>query len=140
MRAPQDATPETATMSAIDRAGLIDLLGRLGAEDDATVLAAGRQLHRDVSAAGLRWNELLRADLANGDGDEDAAQIDTPDADVTSAAKADVARLLERLLARDSLSGSLRADLLGMKQAIADGSLDDMDVRYIRALAKRLGS
>ena len=39
-------------MANLDRAALIDLLGRLGAENNDTVLQAGRELHRKVHEFG----------------------------------------------------------------------------------------
>ena len=53
--------------------------------------------------------------------------------------RAETTRLIERLLARKELSANLREQLNEMKRAVADGSLDAMDSRYVRALAKRLG-
>ena len=38
-------------MQSPDRSRFIELLGQLGAEDDATVLAAARELHRTVQDA-----------------------------------------------------------------------------------------
>ena len=52
--------------------------------------------------------------------------------------KAEVALLIERLLARAAISDTLREELVDFKRAIADGSFDDMDAQYVRALAKRL--
>jgi hypothetical protein len=48
-----------------------------------------------------------------------------------------VALLIERLLARSSISDTLREELVEFKRAIADGSFDEMDAKYVRALAKR---
>jgi hypothetical protein len=55
-----------------------------------------------------------------------------------SGGKAEVAFLIERLLARGNISDTLREELVDFKRAIADGSFDDMDAQYVRALAKRL--
>jgi hypothetical protein len=49
-----------------------------------------------------------------------------------------VTLLIERLLARAAISDTLREELVDFKRAIADGSFDEMDARYVRALAKRL--
>jgi hypothetical protein len=61
-------------MQSPDRSRFIELLGQLGAEDDATVLAAARELHRTVQDAGLDWDRLLQAD-----GAPDAELEDEPD-------------------------------------------------------------
>jgi hypothetical protein len=135
-------------MANLDRPGIIELLGRLGAEDDATVLAAARELNAKVSQSGLTWDELLRADLdaAGGDAeDEEALHEETADKSseqeggLSPADKAEALRLIDRLLARKTLSSTLREDLADLKRGIADGSFDAMDSRYVRALAKRLG-
>jgi hypothetical protein len=135
-------------MANLDRPGIIELLGRLGAEDDATVLAAARELNAKVSQSGLTWEELLRADLdaAGGDAeDEEALHEETADKSseqeggLSPADKAEALRLIDRLLARKTLSSTLREDLADLKRGIADGSFDAMDSRYVRALAKRLG-
>jgi hypothetical protein len=134
-------------MANLDRLGIVELLGRLGAQDDATVLATARELHAKVSQSGLTWNELLRANLDVADADaehEDALGDETEapaeqEGELSAADKAEVLRLLDRLLARKGLSSTLRGDLADLKRGIADGSFDAMDSRYVRALAKRLG-
>ncbi len=132
-------------MANVDRPGLIELLGRLGAESDEAVLAAARDLHRKVSESGSTWDELLRADFdaADADAQRDDEPLDEAAAEtdgaLSAAGKADAARLLDRLLARKNLSSTLREDLTELKRAHAEGGLDAMDSRYIRALAKRLG-
>ena len=134
-------------MAKLDRPAIIDLLGRLGAESDATALEAARELHRQVSEAGSSWDHLLRADLdmsAAADAPLDDAPADDEPAEaggeVLAADKADAARLLDRLLARKNISSTLREDLTELKRTLADGEFDAMDARYVRALAKRLGA
>jgi hypothetical protein len=119
-------------MTNVDRAALIDLLDRLGSDDDATVLEAARALHRKAAESGVSWDDLIRLDAAD---DEPAANdvppASPPDADETT-------RLIDRLL-RKGVSDDLREDLTEMKRQLADGSLEQEDRRYVRALAKRLG-
>jgi hypothetical protein len=126
-------------MPDLDRAELLDLLGRLGAADDARVLAAARELHGKVSEAGLTWDTLLRLDADVPDSEQDSPPGETS-SDIPSErpSKAEVAALIERLLARTTISDTLREELLDFKRAIADGSFDEMDAQYVRALAKRL--
>ena len=132
-------------MANLDRTGMIDLLSRLGAESDETVLAAARELSRQVGESGRTWDDLLRANL---DATDDADAEPEPEPTEASSAieddapvggKAEVARLIDRLLARKTISSTLRDDLTEMKASIADGTFDDMDAKYVRALAKRLG-
>jgi hypothetical protein len=129
-------------MPYLDRAELLELLGRLGAEDDAGVLAAARELHGKVSEAGLTWDTLLRLDtrVADSEHDDSPHEATAPDApgERPIAGKAEVALLIERLLASTTISDTLREELVGFKRAIAEGTFDEMDAQYVRALAKRL--
>jgi hypothetical protein len=129
-------------MPDLDRAELLELLGRLGAEDDASVLAAARALHGKISESGLTWEEFLRLDAdATGREQDDSPPEETSSDDSgerPSGGKAEVALLIERLLTRTTISDTLREELVDFKRAIADGSFDEMDAQYVRALAKRL--
>jgi hypothetical protein len=137
-------------MATLDRAGIIELLDRLGAEHDAAVLQAARELHRKLSDSGLSWDDLLRrqADFAGaGAVGEDQPPESAPaeplrgkESGVSAADRAEAARIIDRLLARKNLSSTLREDLAEFKQLLADGSFEAMDNRYLRALAKRLGA
>ena len=135
-------------MANLDRPGIIELLGRLGAEDDATALAAARELNAKVSQSGSTWDELLRADLDTAAaaaededaGSEEAAEPVEQEGELSAADRVEALRLIDRLLARKGLSSTLREDLADFKRDIADGSFDAMDSRYVRALAKRLGA
>ena len=124
-------------MTSFDRAGFIELLDRLGADSDATVLEAARALHRKAAESGLSWDELLT--LNSEDYDEPVEETAVEEPAELSADNAEALRLIERLL-RKGVSDTLREDLAEMKRNIADGSLDAMDRRYLRALAKRLGA
>ena len=140
-------------MINLDRPGIIELLGRLGAENDGAVLQAARELHGKVSRSGLTWDDLLRPQLDLAGAGVEAERPDEPLAqspadgeardkqgELSAADKADAARLIDRLLARKNLSNNMREELADLKRTIADGSFDAMDSRYIRALAKRLGA
>jgi hypothetical protein len=124
------------TMPDLDRAALIDLLDRLGSDDDATVLEAARALHRQATESGLSWDNLIRLD-ANDDNEPAADEVEEAVA-ALSADAAETTRLIDRLL-RKGVSESTREDLTEMKRQLADGTLDEDDRRYVRALAKRLG-
>jgi hypothetical protein len=122
-------------MTDVDRAALIELLNRLGSDDDATVLEAARGLHRMVAESGLSWDDLLRLDRVEGEPEVD----DSPVVKMASPDDAETARLIERLL-RKGISGDLREDLTEMKRQLSEGSLEADDRRYLRALAQRLGA
>ena len=127
-------------MPDLDRAELLELLGRLGAPDDASVLVAARELHGKISASGLTWDTLLRLDAeATGHEQDDRAPEETSaPGERPGGGKAEAAFVIERLLARAAISDTLREELVDFKRAIADGSFDEMDAQYVRALAKRL--
>ncbi len=138
-------------MAGLDRTDIVQLLGRLGAQEQETVVEAARELHRKVSELSLTWDDLLRARLEpagtpqDAEGDDAAADEplhEEPVEDGGAASSPDAAeatRLIGRLLARKDISDVLREDLTEMKRSIAEGSFDAMDRRYVRALAKRLG-
>ena len=122
-------------MADVDRAALVEVLSRLGSDDDATVLEAARALHRTAAESGLSWDDILQMDRADGG---PAAVDDGAQASTLSPDAGETARLIDRLL-RKGLSDELREELTDMKRQLADGSLDQDDRRYIHALAKRLG-
>lgn len=149
-------------MAELDRGQFVELLNRLGSEDDQVVLLAARELHGAVSEAGLTWNDLLHpgadgtvappaaidrsGEVALHEDDDD---LDDGDAEALSEAAelpvlppdlSEDGRILERLLARKGLSKTMREELRDLRRSQAEGGLDAMDRRYIRALAKRLGA
>jgi hypothetical protein len=121
-------------MADLDRAGLIALLDRLGAEDDVTVLEAARALHGKAQESGYSWDDIVRPADDFGDQPLDEAPARTE----TDPDTAEVARLIDRLIRR-GVSDSLRDELAEMKGQLAEGTLDPDDARYVRALARRLG-
>ena len=137
-------------MASLDRPAIVELLGRLGEENEQTVVQAARELHAKVAQSGLTWDDLLRPELEIGG--TDAERQDVADAlsdadpsaetagDLSAADKAEAARIIDRLLARKNLSSTLREDLADLKSTIVDGTFDASDSRYVRALAKRLGA
>ena len=135
-------------MAHPDRADIVRLLERLGDEDREAVLDAARELHRRVTESGPGWNDLLRTQWGasgaaqTGDRDEAAPEERSAAGDPGRGGEADKAetlRLIGRLMARKDLSDTTREELTEFKRSIAEGSLDEMDSRYVRALAKRLG-
>ena len=126
-------------MAKLDRAGMIELLGRLGADNDETVLQAARELSHKLGESGLTWDELLRLDADAANAAHEPVEAGDAPAERELPADAESARLIDRLLARRAISDTLREDLTELKRAIANGSFDPTDASYIRALAKRLG-
>ena len=82
----------------LDRDGIIGLLESLGSERDEDVLEAAREIHAQVTAAGVPWDALLAPDTAAEDEapggtaeeeDEDAAGREEADEDAAESAEAD---------------------------------------------------
>ncbi len=138
-------------MESLDRSRLVELLSRLGAVDNQSVLEAARELHRRMTESGLTWDDMLRAEWDAVGAVRDAqvplseeilagnAPVEA-EGEVSGADKAEATRLIGRLLARKDISDNLRQELNDLKQTIVEGGFDAMDRRYIRALAKRLGT
>ena len=127
-------------MADLDRAGLIELLGRLGTGSDEMALAAARELDRTVKQSGLSWDALLCADDAEIAGPAPQAPEESAVRTAAPAGRGDDVRIVERLLARKDISDTLRDDLNDFKRQIAEGKLEREDADYIRAVAKRLGA
>ena len=138
----------------LERDEIIGLLERLGSERDEDVLEAARQVHDRISAAGVSWADLLIPEEASDEsaGAEDAEEFgeipEPEDQDLEAegavppvdAAKANVESMaqIERLLAKSGISDEMREELESYKTDIADGSFEEGDRRYLRALSERL--
>ena len=132
----------------LDRDEVIRLLDRLGSEQDADVLQAARDLHAQINAADMDWDELLMPDAStepeeNEDEDEDEDDSDLEDTEASSPAVAkgkndDTLALIETLLAKPGRSDALREELEEYKTDIANGEFAARDYKYVRALYDRL--
>ena len=139
---------------ALNRDELIQLLDKLGSEDDAEVLAAARDAQARVAAADLGWDDLLvpeQAAAQDDDEEEPAAEADQPEppSDVSDAGDvgdggdggdgdAEALALIGKLLARKDISQELRDELEGYRVDISEGEFVDADRRYLRAMHQRL--
>lgn len=119
----------------LDRNEVIRLLDRLGSDQDADVLEAARQLHAQINAAGMDWDELLTVDPSEDPADtgDDAA----PAAGGTGK-NADTLGLIEQLLTKTDRSDALREELEEYKADIANGDFHARDHQYVRSLYARL--
>ncbi len=139
--------------SPLNRDDVIGLLKSLGSERDEEVLAAARQVHDRITAAGMTWEDLLRPDDGGDldDLDDLDALDDTEDtedghvadeAPETSAERAkkdaESLALIDRLLAKSGISDDFRTELQDYKIDIAEGDFEAADHRYIQAVYKRL--
>jgi hypothetical protein len=137
----------------VNREEFIVLLDKLGRADDAEVLGAARALHAKVTAAGLSWNDLLASDKNDDDDDDTPAygggpgngEIDdtvlvAPNADhgVLSEADKIEARSLIDAIGAMKISDTTRDELADYAADLLDNRMEQMDLRYLRALKKRL--
>ncbi len=133
----------------LDRENFIELLNKLGSENDADALSAARDLHAKVTVSGLGWDALLAPDVDEEDdgadavsspsGDDDAVLV-APDADlnpIDEAERAEAQALIAAIGAM-KISETTRDELKQYKQDLADSAFEKMDLRYLRALNKRL--
>ena len=139
----------------LERNKVIDLLDRLGSEQDEDALAAARELHSQITRAGMGWQDLLvgdegaaqsAPDVDDDTNDEDEfVRSDADDEDVTpqpavnfSYDESKTPALIDKLLARAGNSEMLREELEEYKSDLANGELEPSDHRYIQALYARL--
>ena len=139
---------------ALERDTVIDLLNKLGSEQDEDVLAAARDLHTQITNAGMDWQDLLVGDetaaqtepaadesiddMEDEDEDEEDEQ-DTPEpAPRFSGDESQTSVLIDKLLAREGNSAEFRAELEEYKSDLAKGEFEPSDHRYIQALYARL--
>jgi len=133
----------------LDRQEFIRLLQKLGSDSDAEVLSAARDLHAKVTVAGVSWDTLLAPDSVDDDEPESAPAtlppeegevLTAPDADhgsLSEAEKAEVRTLIDAIGAM-KIGEQTRADLADYKRDLDAGELEQMDLRYLRGLMKRL--
>ena len=138
---------------ALERDTVIDLLDKLGSEQDEDVLAAARALHAQITEAGMSWQDLLVGDEAaapdepsidepmdeTDDDDTDDIGDDTPEpATKFVGDESKTPALIDKLLAREGNSEEFRAELEEYKSDLAKGDFEPSDHRYIQALYERL--
>jgi hypothetical protein len=121
-------------MPFLDRDSFIALLDKLGDPDDAMTLAAAREIHQRMTAANLKWSDLLLPPEDQDAGTPDAdAPLDRPAPPVGE----DYA-LIDRLLARTSLSQDTREEIAGLRADIESGEFTARDRKYLQSLEARL--
>ncbi len=122
----------------LERDTVIELLGRLGNEDDKSVLAAARSLHAAVQEANVDWDDLLLPDgmMEAESSDEDEISDEIAPLPVTD--RADSLALIDRLSSNPDVSDALQEELQGYKDDIRDNSFTTSDAAYLKLLAERL--
>ena len=135
----------------LERNQVIELLDKLGSEQDEDVLAAARMLHSQITESGMGWEDLLVGDEPEveeeaqvdslpdeGDENDDIAE-DTVEPDTRfTGDETQTLSLIEKLLARDGISSEFREELEGYKTDISDGIFESNDHRYVHAVYARL--
>jgi hypothetical protein len=126
---------------SLERSEVVELLRRLGESEDEVVLKAARDLHEKISRAGYDWDTLLAPD----DGDDEILEDydddeEEDDASFSTAASetGDSLALIESLLTNKDISDSLREELQGYKEDIAENDFTESDATYLATLATRL--
>jgi len=139
----------------LERNQVMELLDKLGSEQDEDVLAAARMLHSQITESGMGWEDLLVGDepeveeeaqaqaQANslpdeGDKNDDIAE-DTVEPDTRfTGDETQTLSLIEKLLARDGISSEFREELEEYKIDISDGKFESGDHHYVHAVYARL--
>lgn len=119
------------------RDDLIELLERLGSDSDEDALDAARELHAHVSGAGVNWDDLLVPDTS-GPAEPESSSAEPEAPAETGEDNASSLALIDKMLARPSISEEFRGELEDYKADIAKGDFEERDHRYIRALFERL--
>ncbi len=126
----------------LERDIVIELLKRLGSDQDKVVLEAARQVHAQITVAGMTWEDLLVPDVTADDGDDveyQDASDETPGSSAETAKEdADSLALIDELLAKTGISEDFREELENYKTDIAEGEFEEADRRYVRAVHERL--
>ena len=132
----------------LERNQVMELLDKLGSEQDEDVLAAARMLHSQITESGMGWEDLLVGDEPEV---EEEAQVDSlpdenddiaedtvePDTRFTGD-ETQTLSLIEKLLARDGISSEFREELEEYKIDISDGKFESGDHHYVHAVYARL--
>ncbi len=126
----------------LERDNVIELLKKLGSDQDEVVLEAARQVHAQITVAGMTWEDLLVPDVAADDGDDieyQDTEDETPEPPAETAKKdADSLPMIDELLAKTGISEDLREELENYKTDLAEGEFEEADRRYVRAVHDRL--
>ena len=126
-------------MPFMDRDSFIALLDKLGDADDASCLAAAREIHQRMQAANLKWSDLLAPVGGRDDDDSDeAADNGGEPLDRSAEPITEDFALIDRLLARSGLSEDMRDELTGMREDIGSGQFTTRDRKYLQSLEARL--
>ena len=135
----------------LERNKVIELLDKLGNEQDEDVLAAARMLHSQITESGMGWGDLLVGDEPEveeevqvdslpdeGDEKDDIAEGTVGSDTRFTGDETQTLSLIERLLAHDGISSEFREELEEYKIDISDGKFESGDHHYVHAVYARL--
>lgn len=127
-------------MTPEQRAELIEGLNSLAEDDDPSALAAARKASEIVASLNSSWDELLIS--AEPETDEETAppaeESELDEQPASSEESRHGLKLIETLLSRRNLFEGTREELHGYKEDIAAGEFQPDDLRYLKALSRRL--
>ena len=135
----------------LERKQVIELLDKLGSDQDADALAAARMLHNQIAESGMSWDDLLVRDRTEA---KEEAPIDSPpnEGDESDDIEEETEEfgtgfngdetqtliLIQEMLGREGISSEFREELEEYKSDIAAGIFDASDHRYVHAVYARL--
>ena len=135
----------------LERKQVIELLDKLGSDQDEDALAAARTLHNQIAESGMSWDDLLvgdrpeveqkaPVDTSPSEGEEnDDIEKETAKSNIEfTGDETQTLVLIEELLGRDGVSSEFREELEEYKTDISDGIFDSSDHRYVHAVYARL--
>ena len=135
----------------LERKQVIELLDKLGSDQDEDVLSAARTLHKQIAESGMSWDDLLVGDspeveeqatedtLPSEVNENDNIEIETAESDTEfTGDKTQTLFLIGELLGRDGISSEFREELEEYKTDISVGIFDASDHRYVHAVYARL--
>ena len=132
----------------LERNQVIELLDKLGSEQDEDVLAAARMLHSQITESGMGWGDLLGGDEPEVEEEAQAGSLPDEGDDIAentvesdtrlTGDETQTLSLIEKLLARDGISSEFREELEEYKTDISDGIFESNDHRYVHAVYARL--
>ncbi|MBM3564533.1 MAG: hypothetical protein FJX42_00260 [Alphaproteobacteria bacterium] len=132
-------------MPFLNRPSFIALLQRLDGADDASVLAAAREISRRMKDGSVDWDDVLvRAGAGGGDGDAAADESGESDesgaASLSDADRAAARAEIAALMGKDGVGDQTKDDLKDLLGDLDRGDFGPSDLRYVRALAARVGA
>jgi hypothetical protein len=130
----------------LERAEFLVLLEKLQSEDDSIISATVSEINSKMIVAEVSWDDLLisqddtqvddEADMANQKADAENASVDIFEP-LNDEEKREAEDLIDAIRSM-KVSGSTKQELDEYANDINEGEFELTDLRYLRALKKRL--